>query len=86
MSCIFLGGLGLEINNLEGTEGTLLLMSVYTDFEISIALFELALEPVTIKTMLPKQTLAICRGMLNLHSLGSGTVNTMLFVLIDLDE
>jgi hypothetical protein len=24
--------------------------------------------------------------MLNLHSLGSGTVNTMLFVLIDLDE
>jgi hypothetical protein len=49
--------------------------------EISIVL-ELALEPVAIKTVLPKQTFAVHHSMLSFHLLGSSTVDAVMFVLM----
>jgi hypothetical protein len=52
--------------------------------EISIA-FELVLEPVAIKTILPEQTLAVCRGVVVLRTFRRRAIDAVSFVLLDLD-
>jgi hypothetical protein len=48
-------------------------------------MFELVLEPVVIKVMLPEWTFAVCCGMLSFCLLGGGAIDAMLFVLVNLD-